>query len=75
MSEETAWGFRVTGSKTGDDWTVSLPHQCDRWDIAGDDFNGEVSHAVAVDQLRDFLAEGEAALRALLARHEFGSQL
>jgi hypothetical protein len=74
MGDETAWGFQVKRTAAGE-WKVSLPHQCDRWDIAGDDFNGEVSHAVAVDQLRDFLAEGEAALRALLARHEFGSQL
>lgn len=50
-------------------WIVSLPHQCDAWDIAGDDSDG-VPHAQAVTDLEVFIAEAQAALVKLKAEDE-----
>lgn len=47
-------------------WIVRLPHQCDSWDIAGDDSDG-VPHAQAVMELEAFIAEAQAALVKLKA--------
>lgn len=67
MSSEP-FGFTVEIEehwKTGEaGWRVSLPHQCDSWDISTD-VEEPVAHAVAVERLEAFLAEGAAALAAL----------
>ena len=41
-------------------WTVSLPHQCDEWEIVPYDFHGP-----AVAALEKFIAEAQQALEAL----------
>lgn len=50
-------------------FTVSLPHQCDQWDIAGEFFGHSdgigVPQPEAVAALREFLADGAHALEAL----------
>jgi hypothetical protein len=55
----------------GDMWRVCLPHQCDSWMIAGEQWDG-VSHDEAVQQLKGFIAEAEAALKALENKQEQG---
>jgi hypothetical protein len=56
---------------TEDEWNVSLPHQCDQWDIVNArEYRGDQSWQVAVDALTAFLAEGQAALESLLRREE-----
>lgn len=53
-------------------FSVSLPHQCDRWAIVGDpDFYG-AELATAVDELQKFLDEGSLALAHLKHGNEFG---
>lgn len=52
-------------------WNVTLPHQCDSWQIAGDWGNGD-EHGKAIAELERFLAEGAEALAALKAGREFG---
>lgn len=50
------------------EWTVSLPHQCDAWEIVGNDDSGQlggVSQAEAIAELERFLAEGQDALDRL----------
>jgi hypothetical protein len=61
--------FRVRREQSG--WRVSLPHQCDSWDIAGDEYSS-VDTAEAVTELERFLADGQAALAALKAGQEYG---
>lgn len=53
----------------GEGWQVFLPHKCDAWDIAGDDYEG-VPHAEAVARLERFIAEAQVALAALRAERE-----
>ncbi len=52
-------------------WAVGLPHQCDCWDIAGEDgvsdFGYGVPHADAVAELERFIAEAQRALVMLRA--------
>jgi len=48
------------GSEYTEYWTVSLPHQCDEWEIVPYDF-----HAPAVAALEKFIAEAQQALEAL----------
>ena len=59
------YGFTVRHGGGG--WTVSLPHQCDSWDIAGavDWADGAVPHEEAVERLRRFVAEAQNALAHL----------
>lgn len=60
------FGFRI---KMEDDlWSVSLPHQCDRWEITGED--GGVSHERAVADLERFIAEAREALEDLKAERQ-----
>lgn len=51
-------------------WNVSLPHQCDRWDIAGTEYD-PVTHADAIAFLEQFIAEATEALAALQAGNEY----
>ena len=55
-------------------WSVFLPHQCDLWTIVGDPGTryGE-SRADAAGELSHFIEEAEAALAALRAGEEFGT--
>lgn len=50
-------------------WAVALPHQCDDWDIAGEDGKG-VSHERAVADLERFIAEAREALQDLKAERQ-----
>jgi hypothetical protein len=72
MNDHKQFGFYVikTVVRADDEvdaprWTVLLPHQCDAWCIAGDDYDGGVTHAEAVERLRRFIVEAQAALAAL----------
>ena len=51
-----------------DRWIVSLPHQCDEWQITND-WHGE-HHDVAVAALEAFIVEAQSALVALRERRE-----
>jgi hypothetical protein len=65
MSSEP-FGFAVR--RFGDDrWSVSLPHQCDSWDIAGEDqwTSEAVSRDEAARSLAQFIEEAQQALDAL----------
>ena len=54
-------------------WSVSLPHQCDRWAIAGDiNYRQYVSHDEALQELRNFGNEIAAAIITLAQRRTFG---
>lgn len=77
MSDESspeAFGFTVARidvkrwpyDSPSDPWRVSLPHQCDNWDVA---YGG---YDQAVTDLRQFIAEAQAALAALTERREIG---
>lgn len=77
MSDEP-FEFRV--KRTTDDldnpadlWQVSLPHQCDRWKVAGDDYTG-VTHEEAVAALGRFVDEALYALAELTKRHELRAE-
>jgi hypothetical protein len=55
-------------------WVVHLPHQCENWDIAGEQlshnsFEG-VEHDEAVKMLEAFIAEANVALAALMDKRE-----
>lgn len=56
-------------------WKVSLPHQCDRWMIAGEDSyiddDGFIDKVKAEEAFAEFLNEGRRALEALVANLEF----
>ncbi len=47
-------------------WCVSLPHQCDRWDIAGD-YCHPMPLDDAIAEFERFIAEANEALSALRA--------
>jgi hypothetical protein len=72
------FGFRVRhprdweDSITSDNWIVELPHQCDAWTIAGDEYDGG-THAEAVAELERFIAEAQAALVALREERELNA--
>lgn len=70
MSE---YGFRVKKAEGGG-FNVFLPHQCDHWEITGDENYGVKgsSKTLAVKELTEFLAEGQRALEALRRDQEFG---
>lgn len=52
-------------------WRAYLPHQCDAWDIAGDEHEG-VPRAEAVTELEAFIAEAQQALAALRNSQPYG---
>lgn len=56
------------GSPEG--WTVSLPHQCDDWQITGEKYAQPVSHEQAVADLEEFIQEAQNALEKLKAKEE-----
>ena len=67
MSEAETFGFTVRQYKDGL-WQVSLPHQCDEWEITPSWRGDEYGAAVAA--LRAFIAEALLALTALEDRKE-----
>jgi hypothetical protein len=54
------------------EWRVYLPHQCQTWDVAGDDSDYGDPQEVAVAELERFIAEAQQALVALRAGQEVG---
>lgn len=72
-----SFDFRVEyfapGEYDGDDspegWIVSLPHQCERWQITGDKYETPPPHVRAVTDLERFITEATEALQALKTRH------
>jgi hypothetical protein len=68
--DELPYGFEVVqiaDPEEPEGWCVTLPHQCDSWDITGSRYD-PVPHASAVAELKDFIAEALAALVRLEAR-------
>lgn len=62
------FGFRVDkiDRESGDpSYCVSLPHQCDRWYVAGDDGFG-VPKALGIQQLTEFIEQANKALEELI---------
>lgn len=55
-------------SKPG--WSVSLPHQCDAWDVAGSEYE-PMPGVEAVAELERFIVEAQEALIALRAGKPF----
>ena len=49
-------------------WIVSLPHQCDAWQITGEGWEEGVKHDRAVLELEQFVAEAQSALARLKTR-------
>lgn len=71
MTEPVKFGFRVRREEDGG-FSVSLPHQCDGWVIAGESCCSGVSVTEALSALTDFIDEAESARAALVAGQEFG---
>jgi hypothetical protein len=58
------FGFEVRWTDRG--WQVDLPHECNRWTIAGDVNYGEgVTKDDAIASLEQFISEARQALEAL----------
>lgn len=70
VDDGAEFGFRVA-RRQGTGWHVFLPHQCQTWDIAGDESCGDETR-VALERLGCFIKEAEAACRALAEGREFG---
>ncbi len=71
MTAPVRFGFMVK-SHGAEGFSVSLPHQCQEWDVAGEhDYRG-VSVTEALSALTDFIDEAESARAALVAGQEFG---
>lgn len=50
----------------GEGWAVSLPHQCDSWDIAGvDTYSSMYTREEAAAEMEKFIAEAQVALEVL----------
>ncbi len=56
-----------------DTWRVFLPHSCDAWAIAGENYDAPPSHAEAVTALRQFIDEATEALQHLEDRETYGA--
>lgn len=52
-------------------WRVRLPHQCESWVIAGEEYGDGVPHADAIAELERFITEANRALAALRAEKPF----
>jgi hypothetical protein len=63
------FGLYVVWDKTPnrEGWSVALPHQCDAWDIAGEDYGPRATKQEAIERLTAFVDEAQAALAALKA--------
>jgi hypothetical protein len=55
-----------------DEWRVYLPHQCDEWDIAGEDYGDRATYEEAEAALSRFVAEAQEALEKLRAMRSAG---
>lgn len=59
------FGFQVTQEPNGG-WSVSLPHQCDRWSITGAAIWDEgAPHEQAVIEFAHFIVQAEKAFKHL----------
>ena len=75
MSKEVFRGdrFGVSVQRNHDGFAVYLPHECDTWEIAGEDngwFIEGVAWDLAVTETRAFIEECTAALAALVSEIE-----
>jgi hypothetical protein len=76
--KDKRWGLPGSGKRyqleSGEFWTVSLPHQCDDWEIAGyKEAFGEgrpVTREEAIEDLSTFIAEAVFALEHLKRAEE-----
>lgn len=68
VTDFQVYRVRKRGQKTTG-WCVSLPHQCQEWDIAGTDYDG-VPHEQAIAELEAFIAQAVEALAALREQRE-----
>lgn len=70
----TEYRFKVVHQEAYDDeperWRVTLPHQCDAWEIT-EGLDGDL-HAKAIASLELFITEARAALTDLRAEKEHG---
>ena len=76
VEREMVWDpvtYTHTDVPTGK-WTVSLPHQCDRWVVVGEGYAEGVDHSSAIVNLTKFINEAQIALRHLRAEEEFGNE-
>jgi hypothetical protein len=65
VNTEFKSGYFYAGNQ-GKGWYVSLPHQCDTWDIIGDgDFATGGTRKEAIDALTKFLTDGVVLLAQL----------
>lgn len=67
----SSFGF-VIEPRDNDTWRVYLPHQCDDWDIAGEDFDGGEPRQDAIDALQLFINEAAIALGHLQRGERYG---
>ena len=51
-------------------WYVALPHQCDEWQIGGDQDDGTDSLPVLIDRMRLFVDEARQVLEWLETQHD-----
>ena len=62
--------FEDAHDSTRAGWRVTLPHSCDQWVIAGEEYIDGLSHADAVARLAAFIGEANLAMLALVERRE-----
>ena len=61
--------FTVSKARDEDKYQVSLPHQCDDWQILGD-YDDYIPYEKAVEQMAIFIKEATEALNALVEKRE-----
>jgi hypothetical protein len=68
------FGFMVKKREDGS-YTVSLPHQCDRWEIVGDEnyYGKGLDQLAAMGEFAQFMSEASEAFLALSRGEEFGA--
>ena len=71
------FGFTVSRDHDGEGgserWGVSLPHQCDAWEITEGIWGHRTTHEAAVEQLEAFIAAAQVALAKLRNKEEVTS--
>ena len=90
MTDDQSWGFAIQRTDREFYWdkdsraiseprfTVWLPHQCDKWEIAGDSESGRaewwVTQSEALAELDRFIDEATEAREALAKGAEYGDR-
>lgn len=59
---------------TPEGWSVTLPHQCDEWSIAGEKYEHPPSHEEAVADLTAFIEQAQEALGRLIREESDGER-